>query len=83
MTETPNSNSSPPAGFVAAVVQEVAQKEGIHLTELPPLANAVNPEVFDLLDREVSECSVSGWKISFVYYGYNVQVDHAGEIVIK
>jgi hypothetical protein len=70
MNETPSETR-----LSAAVIREVATREGVDPTELDgSLYEAINPDALDLLFNE-SEGSVV-----FEFYGYIVSVDSEGEV---
>lgn len=61
-----------------AVVEAVAAREGVAETELPPLADAVDP---DALDAVVHEDDDRG-RLSFEYHGYAVTVHADGSVTL-
>lgn len=59
----------------AAVVEAVAAREGVAETELPPLADAVDPDALEaVVDGDGDR------RISFEYHGYAVTVHPDGSV---
>lgn len=60
-----------------AVIQEVAEQEGIQPGEMnPPLFEAVDPEALDRVLRDTGS-------VSFEYHGYLVTVDHSANVNLQ
>lgn len=59
-----------------AVVQEVAEREGVDAMELDrPLYEAIDPDALDRLVRSLGGGpSASRFSVSFAYHGYGVTV---------
>lgn len=58
-----------------AVVEAVADREGVAPTDLPPLAEAVDPEALDAVVGE-------GRRLAFEYVGYNVTAHPDGSVSV-
>ena len=72
-----------------AVIEAVANAEGVSPTELQPpeyepLHAAVDPEALDsLFDRKADGAPRAGGTVSFHYCGYRVTVDEAGSVTLE
>lgn len=62
-----------------AVVERVANREGVHPLELDPLYEVIDPSALDALVR-THEQKTSGLQITFVYHGYEVTVTAEGVV---
>lgn len=65
---------------IAAVVRAVADREGKAVTELPPLYDAVDP---DVLRRFVDSETGSGATLRFTYCGHEVVVRDDGSVDVR
>lgn len=63
----------------AAVVDAVAEREGVDATDLPPLYDSIEPDVLETVTQSNGE---SGQTVTFEYYGYTITLDADGTIVI-
>lgn len=60
------------------IIQEVAEREGTNPQTLsPPLYSVIDPDSLNDLFRE------STGSVTFSYLGYEIVVNHSGEITIK
>jgi hypothetical protein len=63
----------------SAVVDAVAEREGVDPTDLPPLYDAIGSDVLEVL----YEADADGdQRVTFEYYGYRVTVSSDGSIVL-
>lgn len=62
------------------VVNEVAARESVDPTELPPLAGTVDP---DALSRLVDSGSDRSIRVEFTYRGYDVTVSGDGRVAVR
>lgn len=67
---------------VLAVVSAVSTVETCEPTDLPPLAEAVDPETLNVLLTPSDGFSIDGC-IEFTYCGYTVVVQTDGEITVS
>jgi hypothetical protein len=63
----------------SAVVDAVAEREGVDPTDLPPLYDAIGPDVLEVLHEADSD---GNQRVTFEYYGYRVTVSSDGSIVL-
>lgn len=56
------------------VVEKVAEQENVDPTELPPLADGINPDALDALFDPITNPGDSDVYVSFTYVGYTVYV---------
>lgn len=64
-----------------AVVEAVADAEGVEPTELQPLYDVIDPDALDSLFRpQFDGRHPSRGEITFRYHGYVVHVDDAGRV---
>lgn len=62
---------------VFAIVSEVATREGVEPTDLPPLARTIDPDAL----RDVVDSGRGGSvSVRFSYEGYDVTVDSDGDV---
>jgi hypothetical protein len=66
-----------------AVVDAVADAEGVEPTELPPLFSAIDPDALDALFQPASDETVVTGSVRFRYAGYDVNVNEDGSVVLK
>ncbi|MFC6826976.1 HalOD1 output domain-containing protein [Halopelagius fulvigenes] len=66
-------------GATMAVVRTVAEAEGVHSLELPPLYGAVDTDVLDAIVR--SEVGAESW-VAFSYCGYRVEANSSGVVTV-
>lgn len=66
-------------GVSMAVVEFVADFEGVSPTDLPPLNEFVSPDALDALFRNREQAGT----VTFDYAGYLVQVDEDNQIEIE
>lgn len=59
------------------IVTEIATREGVEPTDLPPLARTVDPDALSTLVDPGSDRSVS---VEFTYQGYEVRVEPGGSV---
>ncbi|AXG08316.1 hypothetical protein DU500_17730 (plasmid) [Haloplanus rubicundus] len=62
-----------------AVVDAVAEREGVDATDLPPLYDSIGPDVLEIVTQSNDE---SGRTVTFEYYSYTITLDADGTIVI-
>lgn len=65
--------------LVMDIVTEIAAREGVEPTELPPLARTVDP---DALHELVDGSDGNEVTVTFTYHGYDVTVTTGGEVAI-
>jgi len=66
----------------AAIVEEVATRESVGATELPPLYESVDSEAIDaLVDATEPRSAVD--RIRFTYHGYEVTVTGDGVVHLE
>lgn len=65
----------------ASVVEAVAAREGLEPTDLPPLQNAIAPEILETLLHTGGDGSRQ--HVRFQYYGYEITVRADGSIRIE
>lgn len=66
-----------------AVVEAVADAEGVEPTDLRPLYEVVDPDALDSLFRErLGRGEPALGLITFQYQGYRVQVDEDGRVTL-
>lgn len=65
-----------------AVVDRMADLEGVEPTALTPLFEAIDPEALDALVESVSYPTESDLRIEFSYHGYDVAVTGEGVVHI-
>lgn len=63
----------------AAVVDAVADREGVDPADLPPLYDSIGSDILEIVDRASDE---SGQTVTFEYYGYTVTFDADGTIIV-
>jgi hypothetical protein len=69
---------------VVAVVESVAELEGVGPTELPPLADSIDPDSLDRLVRWSRTRETDGeWHVTLRYEGYDVTVRSSATIEIR
>lgn len=61
------------------IITEVASREGVSPTGLPPLSQSIGPDALNSLVQSQEYDTVS---ISFTYCGYDVTVDSSGVITV-
>ena len=67
-------------GAVIEVVREVADREGVQPTDLPPLYESIDPDAIDSMISSVPPGA--GGSIEFTYVGYEISVCADGEITV-
>lgn len=66
-----------------AVIDAVAEAEGVDPTEIPPLYTAVDPEALDSLFQSPHAGGAAGvGRVQFAYYGYDVTVSADGQVTL-
>ena len=65
---------------VIEVVREVADREGVQPTDLPPLYESINPDAIEAMISSVTPGA--GGSIEFTYVGYDIFVYADGEITV-
>lgn len=72
-------------GPSAAVVEAVARAEGVDPTEIErPLYEVVDPDALDdLFSSRHVHSPASGIRVSFTYYGYEIQVRGDGDVTLE
>lgn len=66
-----------------AVVQTVAEKEGVDSADLPPLVERIDTDALDeLVNRSREGNSASPIDLTFSYCGYTVRVHDSNEIEV-
>lgn len=70
-------SGDPPA---SAVVDAVAEREGVETTALPPLYEAIEPDVLTTVHDADAD---SGKSVTFEYVGYTITVRADGTIVLE
>lgn len=63
----------------SAVVDAVAEREGVDPTDLPPLYDAIGPDVLEVLHEADAD---GDQRVTFEYSGYRVTVSSDGSIVL-
>jgi len=68
-------------GFPAsAVVNAVAEREGVETTDLPSLYDAIGPDILEILHEADTD---SDQRVTFDYAGYRITVSSDGSIVLN
>ena len=66
-----------------AVIDAVANAEGVEPTDLRPLYDALDPDALDSLFQPRGHASRSTrGQITFEYHGYEVHVDESGQVTL-
>lgn len=65
---------------VASIIQAVASREGVDTTDLPPLHDAVEPELLETLRPPLDDGP--GQHLAFQYLGYRITVRSDGAIIL-
>lgn len=65
---------------VSDIVREVADREGVDFTELPPLYDRVDPDALETLAGSLGQNDEG--EIEFAYCGYDVLVDGDGHVIV-
>ncbi|MBX0298202.1 HalOD1 output domain-containing protein [Haloarcula nitratireducens] len=74
-------SDSPPT---VAVIEAVANQEGVDATELPPLSTVIDPDALDnLFTYSTDEFPHPEGRVVFPYCGYTITVHSDGQIVIE
>lgn len=84
--ETDLSASESSDGSISqAVVEAVADAEGVDATELRvPLFDVIDPDALDAFFRSARESeSASLSRIAFTYYGYEISVAESGTVTVE
>lgn len=63
------------------IVREVADREGVDCTELPPLYNIIDPDALEALADSLAQDSDEG-EIQFAYCGYQILIDSDGHVIV-
>jgi hypothetical protein len=63
----------------SAIVEAVAEREGADTTELPPLYDAIGPDILEVLHDADADANQ---RVTFEYYDYSVTVSSDGLIVL-
>lgn len=63
----------------SAVVEAVAEREGVDSTDLPPLFDAIGPDILEILHEADPD---SNQRVTFEYAGYTVTVSADGSVVL-
>lgn len=64
-----------------AVLEAVAEREDTDITELPPLAESINPEALNtLFSPRLDGTPRGGGHVQFSYAGYTVTVQSTGSV---
>lgn len=69
-----------PEDFVLRITEMVADREGTTITELPRLANAIDP---DALVTLVEDPTFQNGSVAFSYAGYSVTVTADSDVDIQ
>lgn len=85
---TSPTDTSTPDGEVQltqAIIEAIARREGVDVTEIEPpayepLYTVVNPEALDKLFRTTSDSGAVDARISFEYAGYDVTIYGDGRV---
>jgi len=64
----------------SAVADAVAERDGVDTTDLPPLYDAIGPDVLEVLHDAEAD---SDHSVTFDYAGYTITVSADGTIVIR
>lgn len=67
-------------GVVFEVVTEIAAREGVSPTELPPLARTIDPDALSTLVDSRPDRAVT---VEFSYCGYDVTVESGDSISVR
>lgn len=74
------SNSPPTVG----VIEAVADRESVDVTELPPLSTAIDPDALDsLFAYSTDEFPHPNGRVVFQYCEYTIAVYSDGQIVVE
>lgn len=65
---------------IVDVVTEIAAREGVEPTQLPPLARTIDS---DALARLLDSDPDQSVRVEFTYRGYDVNVDSAGSVDVR
>ena len=65
---------------VTVIVREVADREGVDFTDLPPLYDRVDPEALETLAGSLGQDNEG--EIEFTYCGYDVLIDGDGHVIV-
>jgi len=63
----------------SAVVEAVAERRGVDSTDLPPIYDAIGPDILEVLHEADPG---SDQRVTFKYAGYTITVDADGSIVL-
>lgn len=66
--------------LVVDIAEEIAAREGVEPTDLPPLARTVDPEALCALVASQSAESIT---VEFTYQGYHVTVTGGGGVEVR
>ena len=67
-----------------AIVEAVANREGVDATELPPLGSVIDPDALNsLFAYSADEFPHSTGYVRFQYCGYRIVVHSDGEVVVE
>lgn len=67
-----------------AVVEAVATREGVPVSDLPPLAEVVDPDALDgLFAPSLGGTTRLGGRVTFEYCGYHVVVNASGDVTVE
>jgi hypothetical protein len=58
----------------------VAEREGVDTSDLPPLYEAIGPDILEVLHEADADADQ---RVTFEYYGYRVTVSSDGSIVLN
>lgn len=64
----------------AAVVEAVKDRANVEVTALPPLYEAVGPDILEIIEGSNAESRQS---VTFEYYGYTVTLEADGAIIVE
>lgn len=73
----PASGPTERGGYVADVLEAVADREGVDVLDLPPIFDAVDPDALEALLATADDTEVT---VSFPYGGYDVTVTSGGRV---
>lgn len=80
MTNTIDKNDS----VTVAVIQAIANREGVDPVALPPLMDTIHVESLNkLVDSAESSSTRSKVEVTFEYYGYEVSITSGKDVSIE
>lgn len=76
----PDSTETPPT---VAIVDAVAAKDDVDTSDLPPIADAIDPEALNTLLTSMDEPHRSDAHFQFEYHDYTVHITGDQEITLE